>query len=859
MASNSNVRKRGFIGKIITFLFTTILLALAGGVFAVYSIVQDLPNPERISDRSIAESTKIYDRTGDVLLFEIHGNERRTVVPLAKIPHLIQQATIVAEDIRFYDHHGIDFRGILRAAITNIKNKDISQGGSTITQQLIKNSILTSERTFTRKIREQILALLLERRYSKNEILEWYLNQIPYGSNAYGISAAADLYFAKKLDELTLNEAALLAALPKAPTYYSPYGNRIDQLVERKNWILDRMAEAGFITAEDAKKAKNEKLSFVPPQEEIRAPHFVFYVRELLNKKYGEEFVERGGLKVITTLDWKLQEEAEKIVKEGAERNDELVRAGNAALVAIDPRTGDVLTLVGSRDYWGDPLPEGCTPGANCRFDPFVNAALRSRQPGSAFKPFVYATAFQKGYTPETVLFDASTEFNPRCNPDNTPGPLFQEGLEECYQPKNYDNQFRGPVTLRQALAQSLNVPSVKLLYLAGVYDSIRTAQEMGITTLTDPQRYGLSLVLGGAEVTLAEMVSAFGVFATEGILHPKTFILRIENSNGDILEEKKERAIPALDTDVARTMNDVLSDNEARIPMFNPRSSLYFPGRDVAAKTGTTQDYRDAWVIGYTPSLAAGVWVGNNDNTPMDRSGLSIMVAGPIWHTFLEFAFEQMPPEEFTPPQKESANKKYALRGFYRSGPVVKIDTFSQKRATEYTPEEFIEEKSFGAVVPILSFIQKGDPLGDPPLNPAEDDPQFKNWLAGIQRWIGANPNFAATTTPPSEFDDIHTPEKKPNITLITPPENRFETPPISEIRITAESVFPLREISLFINNQLRSSKTTPIIPGTIVFPLDTPLTSGAHTIEIVAYDGVGNITHVKKQIRVTEDQIEE
>ncbi|MDP3710437.1 MAG: transglycosylase domain-containing protein, partial [bacterium] len=547
------------------------------GLFEAYGLIKNLPRPEKIRERNVVESTKIYDRTGNILLYEIHGEEKRTIVPLGEIPESVKSATLAAEDINFYNHSGIDMQGILRAIFSNLKSGRLAQGGSTITQQLIKSSLLSPEKTFSRKIREQILALLLERKYSKDEILEMYLNQVPYGSNAYGIESAARTYFAKGVKDLNINEAAALAAMTKAPSYYSPYGSNKEELYHRKNKIIDKMAEVGFIDRESAESAKNKSLIFQPIKSSIIAPHFVMFVRSLLNEKFGEDFIEKGGLKVITTLDWKLQEEAEKIIKEGAERNKKTFGASNAALVAINPKNGEILSMVGSRSYWEKSEPDGCSPGLDCLFDPHVNVSTRLRQPGSAFKPFVYATAFEKGYTPETVLFDVQTEFNPKCDPTGNQEYASDMQFGPCYHPRNYDESFRGPVSLRQSIAQSLNLPSVKLLYLAGIQDTIKTAKRMGITSLNEPEKYGLSLVLGGAEVTLLDMTSAFGVFAREGLLSPKTPIIRIENSRGEILEEKKEELIPVLDSETARTINDVLSDNEARQPMFHPRSSLYF------------------------------------------------------------------------------------------------------------------------------------------------------------------------------------------------------------------------------------------------------------------------------------------
>ena len=691
------------------------------------------------------------------------------------------------------------------------------------------------------------MALLLERKYSKDEILTLYFNQIPYGSSAYGISSAANLYFAKLTHDLTIAEAATLASLTKAPTYYSPYGSHKDELTKRKNWVIERMVDAGFITPNEGEEAKKQELVFAPPSETIHAPHFVMYVREYLNEKYGEEFVERGGLKVITTLDWELQQEAERVVREGAERNEGLVQAANAALVSIDPRTGEILAMVGSKDYWEDPMPEGCSSGVNCRFDPYVNVATRERQPGSAFKPFVYATAFKKGYTPETVLFDAPTEFNPLCNANGTPGPLIQDP-KECYHPQNYDGKFRGPVTLRQALAQSLNIPSVKLLYLAGVQESMETARTTGITTLKDPAQYGLSLVLGGAEVTLLEMVSSFGVFAQEGILHPRTAILRVENPSGVLLEEKKEASLPVLDTEVTRTINNILSDNEARVPVFNPRSSLYFPDREVAAKTGTTQDFRDAWVVGYTPSLVVGVWAGNNNNAPMNQQALSILVAGPIWHQLFEYYFKKIPPESFTPPAPNTSEKP-VLRGLYRSGMMVRIDKISKKRATDYTPDNLIEEISFGEVQSILASVRKDDPAGDPPQNPS-DDPQFRHWDLNIRGWLEKNPLPALT--PPEEFDDVHIPEKMPRITLLAPLPQSAAVESLDTITAQITAFFPLQEVSFFINDELIHSKTAPFLAGRISVTLRENLKPGVHTIKITAYDAAGNKTTLEQEVIV-------
>src|SRR3989338_8840431 len=441
-------------------LFGMLAAGIGGGIL-VLVIWKRLPAPEALFNRRVIQSTKIYDRSGSVLLYEVHGEERRTVIAFGDIPDVEKQATIAVEDANFYRHDGIDPRGGLRALITDIRRGEFRQYDSTISQQLVKKSFFSDEQTLTRKFKEAILAIAIEARFPKDQILAAYLNQIPYGSNAYGIEAAAETYFGKHARELSAAEAALLAALPRAPSYYSPYGQHKDDLIARKNYVIGRMEELGYLGRDDAERARREAPKLLPATKNIRAPHFVMYVRDYLIQRYGEEEVEQGGLTVTTTLDWEWQEEAERLVRENAERNEQLIKARNMALVAMDPKTGEIRAMVGSRDYF------------DIAGDGNFNVATALRQPGSAFKPFVYAAAFQKGYTPETILFDVPTEFNPRCGPDGSPRPGSNVDPDSCYHPQNYDETFRGPVTVRQAIAQSLNVPSVKLLYLAGVSDAI--------------------------------------------------------------------------------------------------------------------------------------------------------------------------------------------------------------------------------------------------------------------------------------------------------------------------------------------------------------------------------------------------
>jgi len=615
-----------------------------------------LPAPESIAERKVTESTKIYDKTGEILLYDIHGEEKRTVIPWNQIPESVKKTTLASEDSDFYNHSGLDFKGITRAVLKDLRDFDLSQGGSTITQQLVKKTLLGDEKTLVRKLKEALLSINVEKRFTKDEILWMYLNQIPYGSNAYGIGAASKTFFGKPASELTVNQASILASLIKAPSYYSPYGNHLKDLVARKNSLLEKMKNEELITSQELETALNEELNFKSNTDNIQAPHFVIMVKDYLENKYGQDAIENGGLKVTTTLNAELQIKAEEAINKYAQINKDKYKASNASLVAIDPKTGEIISLVGSANYF-DIENEGN-----------FNVATARRQPGSAFKPFAYAAAFQKGYPDFTVLFDVKTEFNPICSPDSNQQ-KDKYGLD-CYHPKNYDDRFRGPVTLRQSLSQSLNVPSVKTLYLAGVNDTIDLAEKMGITTLQDRSRFGLSLVLGGAEVKLVDLVSSYGVFANDGIRNPWYFIKSVESANGTTLEKNEPNPKRVLDFQTARLISDVLSDNTSRAPIFGYSSSLYFPGKSVAAKTGTTQENRDAWVVGYSPSVAVGVWVGNNKNESMTKEGAGISAAGPLWHDFMSKAFEVLPRENFLKPDIISSTKMMLNGNYDNSDP---------------------------------------------------------------------------------------------------------------------------------------------------------------------------------------------
>ena len=684
---------------VVLFLLSALFVV---GLFIYYG--KDLPQPDDFTEKPFIQSTKIYDRTGKVILYDIYGEEKRELVFLDEISENLKMAILASEDSRFYEHSGIDFQGIARAILIDLKLWKREQGASTITQQLIRSSFLSTKKTIARKVQEIILTLELEQKYSKDQIFEWYLNQIPFGQNAYGIESASQTYFGKTAKDLSVPESAVLTAMIAAPSYYSPYGPNKEELLKRKDWVLERMQKNNFISKDELAFAKTEEIQFKNNKQTIKAPHFVFYILRYLKDKYGETFLMEKGLKVYTTLDWDIQQNTEAVIEAKTETSKGY-NANNAAAVVLDPKTGEVLALVGSKDYFGTSYPEGCKSElGQCLFDPKYDVAtLGKRQPGSSFKPFIYATAFDKGYTPSTILWDAPTEFNTSCNPDCTQT-TDQYGLK-CYNPRNYDGVYRGKVTLRQSLAQSLNLPSVKLLYLAGIEESLRTAQNLGLTTLTDKDRYGLSLVLGGGEVNLLEMTSAYGVFATEGYRTPPVNILRIEDADGNTIEENKKVAEKVLSTQTARLINDILSDNEARLPAFVRNNPLYFSGYDVAAKTGTTSSYMDVWTVGYTPFVAVGVWAGNNDNSPINKQS-GIGLAAPIWRGIIEKIISTRQKECFTEPDPVFSQNP-ALQGIIPDG----------------------ENHS------ILQYINAKNPNGPYPQNPNED-PQYSSWEYGVLHW---------------------------------------------------------------------------------------------------------------------------
>jgi membrane peptidoglycan carboxypeptidase len=515
-----------------------------------------VPAITTFADRKVSSSTKVYDRTGTTILYDVHANIKRTVVTQDQISHYAQEAIISIEDKDFYSHHGIKPVSIIRAGLSQFLPFLKQSGGSTITQQLVKNTLLTQQKSFTRKVKEWVLALKLERVMTKEQILTTYLNEAPYGGTIYGIQEASNSFFGKNAIDLTIAESAYLAAIPNAPTYYSPYGKNKSSLESRKNFVLKNMLAQAYIDDTQYAAAKAEVVNFKPLAEGSgKALHFIEYIRQYIESKYGTDVVANAGLKVVTTLDWDLQQVAEKTILENSLKNEKDYGASNSGLIAIDPKTGHILSMVGSRDYF------------DRKIDGAFNITTAGRQPGSSFKPLVYARAFEKGFLPETTLFDIPTQFGP-CDAFD------RSSVSPCYAPDNYDNKFLGPISLRNALAQSRNIPAVQLLSMVGLPDALETAKRLGLTTLDrNADRYGLTLVLGGGEVSLLDMTSVYGVFANEGVRNQPTGILEITDANGNILEKYIPNPELVIDPNATRNLSSVLSDNTARTPLFGATS----------------------------------------------------------------------------------------------------------------------------------------------------------------------------------------------------------------------------------------------------------------------------------------------
>lgn len=835
MNKNIKQKKKNNWKKIFSWiLYICVIALLVSGIlfsaFVAY-VSKDLPDTDGLINRVVPETTKIYDSEGKTILYELHGDEKRTSIEIDNLPSYVYNAVVAIEDKDFYNHKGLVPRRVLKAIYVDTinivwkiftgKTKTFYQGASTITQQLVKNSILTNEFSITRKLKEMILAWQLEKKFDKKQILKMYLNEIPFGSVYYGIESAAQNYLGKNTKDLSIAEAAVLAAIIQRPSYFSPFGSHVDELLKRQQLVLSLMLDQGYINQEEYDNAKNEEIIFKNKNDQkIIAPHFVMYtidyVNELLGDDYSEQLLRDGGLKIYTTIDLSLQKIAEETINNNIEKI-ELQGGNNAALVSINPKNGYILAMVGSRNYFDN------------EHNGQYNVALALRQPGSSIKPLVYLSAFEKGYYPETVLYDVVTDFN-------------------GYKPNNYNFKEYGPVTMRKALQGSLNIPAVKTLYLAGLNYVLDIAKKFGYTTLNDPDRFGLTFVLGGAEVKLLEHTSAFATFANDGLYIKPSPIIKIVDRKENVIYENKSIGEQVVKQDSVRRLNNVLIDDDSRQFIFGANSALYIPGRQVAAKTGTTNNNKDGWTMGYTPSIATGVWVGRNDNKEMTGPKAdAVYVAGPIWKEFMQKALDGKPVEYFPAPPHNNSSKA-VLNGSILKGITLKINKITGKIASEFTPPELIEERNYREVHSILHYCDKDNPNGPYPTNPA-NDPFYNSWETAIQVWLkkynekaNADPNDDLqpidVTPPPTEIDDnVYLPENKPNITIIEPQNNQIINDNKLKISIQANAPRGINKYEYFFDNKIIPSNNSNYVE----YPLydENP---GNHVIKVKVSDDVGN-----------------
>lgn len=774
-------------GVSINWLPKLIFFGLIGGTILTVALFlwfsKDLPDPNTIR-RQEGFSTQILDRNGQQVLFDIFENKNRQFTSLDQIPEDLKHATVAVEDKDFYKHQGFDFLGMVRG-LSRFFTRGRAQGGSTLTQQLVKNVLLTNERSLPRKIKELVLAVEIERKFSKDEILQMYLNEAPYGGTAWGIAAAAETYFGKKPKDLTLVESVILAGMPQAPSLYSPYGKNPLAYVQRATNVTRRMREDGYITQQQEEEIIKALpgVQFDSVNNSIKAPHFVMYVKDQLIEMYGEDLVERGGLRVITTLDWDLQEKAQQIVSEEIDKVAGSLHITNGASLIMDANNGEIISMVGSRNFFD---AEG---------DGQVNVTLSQRQPGSSIKPVTYATAFAKGYWPGKILIDTVTEF-----PSGDP--------LDPYKPENYDGKEHGPVHLRDALASSLNIPAVKLLALVGLGDMLDTAYNMGFTTLeptTENMRnFGLSVTLGGGEVRLIDMVGAYSAFANGGYKVDQVSILKVQDSQGKTLfEQKQPGRRRVLEEAVAFLINSVLSDNQARQLTFGPNSLLNFTGRAVAVKTGTTNDRRDNWAVGWTQDTVVGVWVGNNDNSEMKGVASGVSGASPIWRKQMLEVLTNRPDREFTPPANIEqvdldtvsgyrahdnfpSYKEWVIKGTLptEEDPIHRMVEVCPGDPTRLATSVQIAQKSFDRKEFVI--LKESDPL-------TPDD----QWQKAINRWLEGQTNelYKVPTQTCQDVSGVHV--------EITSPKDRSRVDSNSvEVKVSVFSDKPLEWVDLYLND---------------------------------------------------------
>ncbi len=802
-----------------------ILFFIALPIFAV-----NLPSPDKLIERTGA-STKILDRNG-VLLYDIFENQQRTPIKIEDVPLTLKQATIATEDKNFYKHQGFDFLGTVRG-LSKQFTKGRAEGGSTLTQQLVKNSVLmSSERTPLRKFNEFILSIEIEKKYNKDQILQMYLNETPYGGTAVGIGAASDIYFGKSVKDINLLESAILAGLPQRPTAYSPYGVDPKAYISRTTYVLRRMREDGYITKEQEEQSLKDlpNVKFAGRGTGFKAPHFVMYVKGLLEDKYGSSAVEQGGLKVTTSLDWALQEKAQQIVSEEIAKV-EPVHITNGAAVATDPNSGEILAMVGSKDY------------AAQDYDGQVNVALSLRQPGSSIKPVTYVTGLKKGYTASSMIMDVPTSF---------PGGAGQPD----YRPVSYDGKYRGPVQVRYALANSLNVPAVKMLALVGVQNMLKTAYDMGLPTLEPTKenlsRFGLSVTLGGGEVRLLDLTEAYGSFANGGIHHDPVAILKVEDTSGKVLEEyKPSDGKKVLEPGEAFIISNILSDNEARTPIFGAHSYLVIPGHDVAVKTGTTNDQRDNWTVGWTPQISVGVWVGNNDNSPMKRVASGVSGASPIWNRIIKEALSGKPNVPFAVPDDVVQADVDTISGYGAH------DNFASRRewfikGTEPTGEDPIH--------PMLKICKDGTGLATPSQVASnqfdgkeyfvlkEEDPTAgqsgeNRWQQGIDAWLATQSD--GKYHPPTGFcGSSSTPV---NVDFIKPKDHDRVDSSSFEVVVSAQSTSDIAQVEIELDGVKQGTLTSSPWKMTL-----SGVSKGSHTLRAKAKDKDGHESDRKITIGV-------
>lgn len=785
------------------------LIAIMILLFIWYS--KDLPTPSKIANRTASESTKIYDRTGQTLLYET-GDEKRTIVKSDQISDNLKKATVSVEDANFYNHHGFDVKGVVSALWQKVSGKTVrTRGGSTITQQFVKNALLTPDRSITRKIKELIISIELEFMYSKDEILTMYLNEIPYGNSTAGAEAAAKMYYGITAKDLDLSQSATIAAIPKAPTYYSPYGTHTKDLVNRKNYVLDRMVDTKAITKEQAEAAKAEDtttpgIAIKPRKDNLIAPHFAMYVIEQAVSEYGEEKIQSEGLSITTTLDYEKQKLAEEAVTAGIPKVEKY-GGSNGALVSVDTNTGQILAMVGSKDYY------------DIATDGNVNVTDSLRQPGSSFKPYVYATLFKsKEYGPAKTLFDLTTDFG------------------GGYIPHDYDNSTRGPVTVRQALSNSLNIPAVKALSLAGIDNVIETAKSMGVTSLNDKDKYGLSFALGAAEIKPVEMAGAFSTFATGGVHHDLKSILKVTDSHNKLLYEykqEKDKGNQALDPQIAFEINSILSDNQARSLVFGTRSALAFNGKTIAAKTGTTSDFKDAWTVGYSKNIATAIWVGNNNNTKMKSGADGSIIAAPIFHTYMD--------------KVVTADEPFPMPEGIQT---VTVDRYSMKLPSDQTTETVTdifakwqvptEKDTTNVTVKVcksnglLAPDNISDLLTEMRTYRAvhSERPDKPNWENPVIAWAQAQ---GLTNYPPTDKCD---PGQAALKVSVTSPANGATVSGNSAISADVNGTFNIKQVAFYIDDI--SIGSDDAAPYSVNFDFDN-LSEGNHTISAIATDAGG------------------